>query len=403
LSRKLQVLHLRSRPTKISSVDSSFRGSNLREAYRIGNQTLAELALTSYLNQNKALGNNADLTGCFQLMPLITEVSVQQSHTASHIVRFGTFELDVQEGRLTKSGRSVRLQGQPFQILELLLENAGQVVTREEMRRKLWSDETFVEFDDALNTAVRKLRAALGDRADNPRFLETVPRRGYRFIAPVALPSEFELTKTEVEVPSQDDMDLKEEPIATCSSDLRVEAGDKIRWSRVTIFLLAGIVVIAGAIGIIWRARAKAFRMSAKDTILVADFLNTTGQSIFDDSLRKGVEIGLEQSPPFNILPDRKALLIMKQMGLPAEDRMIGRTALEVCQRSESKAVIQGSIVSLGRSYLVGLAAIRCDTGHPISNEQIQVEREEDVRKALDLATDKLRERLGKSLSVIHK
>src|SRR6202035_3317185 len=76
-----------------------------------------------------------------------------------------------------------------FQILVLLLERSGQLVTREEIRERLWSDDTFVEFDDALNTAVRKLRTVLCDSADNPRFLETVPRRGYRFVAPVSFPA----------------------------------------------------------------------------------------------------------------------------------------------------------------------------------------------------------------------
>ena len=87
-------------------------------------------------------------------------------------------------------GSRIRLQEQPFRILALLLERSGQLVTREEIRQKLWSPDTFVGFDDALNTAVRKLRAALNDSADNPRFLETVPRRGYRFVAPVAWPAE---------------------------------------------------------------------------------------------------------------------------------------------------------------------------------------------------------------------
>ena len=111
---------------------------------------------------------------------------MQQGRPAGRIVRFGSFEADFGEGKLTKAGIRIRLQEQPLQILALLLEHPGQLVTREEIRQKLWSCDTFVEFDDALNTAVRKLRAALNDSADNPRFLETVPRRGYRFIAPVA-------------------------------------------------------------------------------------------------------------------------------------------------------------------------------------------------------------------------
>src|SRR5580658_3738447 len=118
---------------------------------------------------------------------------MQAQEPPSRIIRFGTFELDLLEGRLTKSGLRIRLQGQPLQILTLLLERPGEVVTREEIRRKLWSSQTFVEFDDALNTAVGKLRAAIGDTAENPRFVETVPRRGYRFIAPVINPPAVEI------------------------------------------------------------------------------------------------------------------------------------------------------------------------------------------------------------------
>jgi DNA-binding winged helix-turn-helix (wHTH) protein len=115
---------------------------------------------------------------------------LQKNGSAGRFVRFGSFEADLQEGSLTKMGSRIRLQEQPFRILALLLERSGQLVTREEIRQKLWSPDTFVGFDDALNTAVRKLRAALNDSADNPRFLETVPRRGYRFVAPVAWPVE---------------------------------------------------------------------------------------------------------------------------------------------------------------------------------------------------------------------
>lgn len=100
-------------------------------------------------------------------------------------MRFGIFEADVERRVLTKGGLRIKLQDQPFLVLSLLLDHPGEVVTRDEIRQKLWTADTFVEFDDGLNTAIKKLRLALGDTADNPRFIETVPRRGYRFLAPV--------------------------------------------------------------------------------------------------------------------------------------------------------------------------------------------------------------------------
>ena len=103
----------------------------------------------------------------------------------SRVARFGVFELDLTAGDLRKSGVKLRLQGQPFQVLALLLERAGQVVTREELRQKLWPSDTFVDFDHGLNTAINKVRDTLGDSATSPRYVETLARRGYRFIAPV--------------------------------------------------------------------------------------------------------------------------------------------------------------------------------------------------------------------------
>jgi DNA-binding winged helix-turn-helix (wHTH) protein/tetratricopeptide (TPR) repeat protein len=107
----------------------------------------------------------------------------------SGIARFGLFEADLEQGELRKSGVRIKLHDQPFQILALLVERAGEVVTREEIRQRLWPGNTFVEFDNGLNVAVKKLRAALSDDAYSPRFVETVARRGYRFIAPVAVAS----------------------------------------------------------------------------------------------------------------------------------------------------------------------------------------------------------------------
>ena len=101
------------------------------------------------------------------------------------VYRFGVFEADVRAGELRKAGRRVRLQEQPLQVLLALLERAGEVVTREELRQRLWPADTFVDFDHGLNTAINKVRDALGDGAASPLFLETVPKRGYRFIAPV--------------------------------------------------------------------------------------------------------------------------------------------------------------------------------------------------------------------------
>ena len=106
-------------------------------------------------------------------------------HSTSEVVRFGTFEVDVRSGELRKAGVRIALQDQPLRVLTRLIQRPGEVVTREELQRELWPDNTFLDFEQGLNAAIKRLRDALGDSAESPRFVETLPRRGYRFIAPV--------------------------------------------------------------------------------------------------------------------------------------------------------------------------------------------------------------------------
>jgi DNA-binding winged helix-turn-helix (wHTH) protein len=110
---------------------------------------------------------------------------MEQSIRPTGVIRFGVFEVDLRAEELRKSGLKLRLRGQAFQVLAMLLESPGEVVTREELQQRLWPEGTFVDFDHGLNTAINKIREVLGDSAENPRFVETLARRGYRFIAPV--------------------------------------------------------------------------------------------------------------------------------------------------------------------------------------------------------------------------
>ncbi len=135
----------------------------------------------------------------------------------SRIARFGVFEADLESRQLTKSGFRVRLQGKPFQVLALLMDRQGAIVTREELKEKLWPGDTFVEFDVGLNTAVKKLRAALNDSAENPRFVETVPRVGYRFVAPVAV-SKVSMASPVAEVVSGSSTDESPESLISAAA-----------------------------------------------------------------------------------------------------------------------------------------------------------------------------------------
>jgi Tol biopolymer transport system component/DNA-binding winged helix-turn-helix (wHTH) protein len=156
-------------------------------------------------------------------------------------VRFGVFEADLDSQELRRSGMRVRVQQQPFKVLALLLEHPGEIVSREEMQRRLWGAETTVDFDHSLGTAINKLREALGDSAENPRFVETLARRGYRFIAPVAPPEVETPVPPEAEPPS---IMLREMAVAQPPSPAEQAGSARTTW----IWLLAAACVVAGSI-----------------------------------------------------------------------------------------------------------------------------------------------------------
>jgi DNA-binding winged helix-turn-helix (wHTH) protein/tetratricopeptide (TPR) repeat protein len=300
---------------------------------------------------------------------------MQQGRPAGRIVRFGSFEADFGEGKLTKAGTRIRLQAQPLQILALLLENPGQLVTREEIRQKLWSCDTFVEFDDALNTAVRKLRTALNDSADNPRFLETVPRRGYRFIAPAAWMQERQA------VPP-----------------VRHRIG-----RRAYLWSAAALFVAGAAVGGYRHFHRPGFQITPKDTIVLADFSNSTGDVVFDDTLKTALNVSLRQSPFLNVLSDSEIAKALQQMTRPASTKLTPELAREVCQRASSKAYLAGSIGSLGSEYVVGLKAVNCQSGDTLAQEQGTAASKEKVLAALGEAASRLRGELGESLATVQK
>ena len=220
------------------------------------------------------------------------------------VARFGLYEADVRQRVLTKGGLKVRLQDQPFQVLALLLERPGELVTREEIRQKLWTADTYVAFDDGLNTAIKKLRSALSDTADNPRFIETVPRRGYRFVAPVTILPEPRLAignQRQTEPPTN--FKVPE----TSAVDATPVAAERLRPGVVRyVWLVVGGLLLAGAIAGYLHLRAPSFHVTPSDTIVLADFVNTTGETVFDNALREATEVGLQQSPYLNIVPTGK-------------------------------------------------------------------------------------------------
>src|SRR5215470_2712021 len=233
--------------------------------------------------------------------------------------RFGSYEVDFRERKLAKGGMRIRLQEQPFRILALLLEHPGQLVTREEIRLQVWPQDLYVEFDAALNTAVGKLRAALNDSADNPRFLETVPRHGYRFVAPVVWSPELK------------------EP---------VPARPQVR-KRLSLWYAAALMVAGVAIAGFWHFRRAAPKITPEDTIVLADFVNTTGDATFDDALKTALRLSLQQSPFFAVRPHSAITSTLQQMTRPAGTQLTAEVTRELCQRAGSKPYLIGAISTL--------------------------------------------------------
>jgi eukaryotic-like serine/threonine-protein kinase len=333
--------------------------------------------------------------------------------TAPHATptyRFGLFEVFPESGQIFHQGHRTKIQDQPFRLLVALLEHPGEIVTRESLRQLLWSGGTFVEFDQSLGTAVTKLRQALGDDADNPRFVETVPKRGYRFIAPVyaaveetpaSVPTAEQNSPTKIETSVTIGSDSEQPSTSEKSQAAPAAPGTATQFKY--LFAAAAIVLVATAAWLYVRHQRRVFRFTPQDTIVVADFANSTGETVFDDALKQGLDVGLEQSPMIHIASDENSSAVLKQMGRPADSPVTGATAIEICRRSGGKATVQGSISRLGTAYVIGLTANRCDNGEPVAHEQAEASRKEDVIEALGKTTSLLRTRLGESLPSIQK
>jgi DNA-binding winged helix-turn-helix (wHTH) protein len=164
------------------------------------------------------------------------------SPTRPPVLRLGAFEPDLEAERLLKNGRQVRLQPQPFKLLRLLTAQPGRLVTREEIQASLWTNDTFVDFEQGVNFAVKQVREALGDRAENSIYVETVPKRGYRFLAPVIVPNKDETL--EVRTPAEP---FLQRALWENIVELRLSEEQhrkQLRWMRIAILLLAIACVV---------------------------------------------------------------------------------------------------------------------------------------------------------------
>ena len=302
----------------------------------------------------------------------------------SDVVRFEDFELDLRSYQVRRSGQTLKLERIPMEVLFLLAVRPGQLVTREEIIEKLWGKNVFLDTDNAINTAIRKIRQVLKDDPEQPRFVQTVSGRGYRFIAQIAEVGSPKIPETGPVQPK------------TVRS---VGTADGIgkRWKVIVPSILAVLALSVGAYFYLHRAP----KLTDKDTILLADFTNLTGDPVFDSTLRQGLAVQLEQSPFLSFISDERIKQMLKLMAKPADTRLTQEVSWEICERTGSAAVLDGSIAALGSQYVLTLRAKDCRNGDVLDDEQVLAARKEDVLNALSQIASRFRTRVGESISTV--
>jgi TolB-like protein/DNA-binding winged helix-turn-helix (wHTH) protein/Tfp pilus assembly protein PilF len=267
-------------------------------------------------------------------------------------VRFDGFEVDLRSGEIWENGARVRLQDQPFQILRVLLERNGEIVTREELKRTLWPADTFVDFDDGLNTAVKKIRDILGDSAEQTRYIETIPRRGYRFKSPIERQSPPEA-----------------EPASAPNPQLAVtspvpEAAVERRTARLAAFVAVGaialITILVGAEAGGWRARlfapVAAPRIESLAVLPLANLSHDPEQDYFADGMTETLIADLAQVSALRVISRTSAM----------HYKGSNKTLPQIARDLNVDAVIEGSVQRSGDRVRVTAKLIPAQTDAPV-------------------------------------
>jgi eukaryotic-like serine/threonine-protein kinase len=347
--------------------------------------------------------------------------------------QFGPFSLDPAERVVSRHGMPLSLTPKVFDTLVCLVRNHGRLLTKDELLKQVWPDTFVEEVNLAVN--VSTLRKILGEGPQEGRYIVTVPGRGYRFVAAVqrvtneqgteqtsgnglVASSGVDLRTTEhgfeeLHLQKSNGADHSVAPTIRTALPLLsdIEAGrlPMAPSARVSSRGLRWIMAILAVLAIALFAVSSRFylhpepKLTEKDTVVLADFTNTTGDPVFDDTLRQGLSVQLEQSPFLSMISDNKMNQALKMMGHPAGDRLTPEVTRELCQRIGSKAMLMGSIAALGNQYVIGLKAVNCQNGDLLAEAQEQAASKEKVLKALDAAAVRLRSKLGESLSTVQE
>jgi DNA-binding winged helix-turn-helix (wHTH) protein/tetratricopeptide (TPR) repeat protein len=312
---------------------------------------------------------------------------------------FGDFTVHRRERSLRKHGNRLNLTGQSLDILVMLLERGGDIVTREELQAKLWKANSYVDIENGLNAAVKKLRQTLGDSVETPRYIETLPRVGYRLLVPVGAGVPQSGAHSGATVASSPLAPADSPEPETPGTSAVAAAPRRWRWSYAAAGALA-LLIVAG----IWFFKSHRLApLSDSDLVLVSDFVNTTGDPVFEDTLKRAVLVELSQSPHFNVLNEFNLRETLRLMGHTLSDKLVPPLDLQVCQRAGAKVAVAGSIVALGSQYVLILDAKNCLTGGIVAHQESRAPGRDQVLSTLGAPIAPLRRKLGESLATIEK
>ena len=330
------------------------------------------------------------------------------------IFKIGEFQIDASARTVRRGNEAVALNRRAFDVLLYLVQNPGRVLTRAELLKNVWPD-TFVD-ENSLAQCISTLRRALEEKPGENSYIVTLPGRGYQFVSPVELFArdgpgivpDSPGVIAGAAIPEDNGPNRVLLQKQTIRTRVVTEETEQIRLPasrRSWLMLAIGALTMAIAIAVVGYAMhlRSARRLTAKDTVVLADFSNRTGDPVFDDTLKTALSVALNQSPFLDVVSDRKVAATLKLMSRPAGTRLTPEVIREVCQRAGSKAYIAGSISSLGSQYVVAVEAVNCQSGDTLAQEEATASAKEKVLDALGTAAAKLRSELGESLATVEK
>ncbi len=304
------------------------------------------------------------------------------------LYEFGKFHCDPREHLLLCDGKPVSLSPKAFEILLALIQSNGRLLMKDELMQQVWPN-SFVE-EANLTVNISALRKALGETPEGQQYIETVPKRGYRFVAPVV--EKHDGSKF---TPGQTSGVERRNPLLEVGPLTKVSARSRL-W-----LLAAGLLSVAILVAVLVSGRQA--KLTDKDTVVLADIANRTGDPVFDDALRQGLSAQLEQSPFLNLLSDERIAATLSFMAQPKDARLTHELAREVCQRTASAAVLDGAISQVGTRYLLTLRAVDCSSGDSLGSIEAQAADKNHVLEAMGKVASEMRNKLGESLGSVQK